>query len=228
MSRILVSVSTAAFGVMAGSALAADLAIYSPVPMVEQVVPFSWTKHYIGGLVGYGWGDKFAFETEDPQDGGAYDIGGIFGGIEAGANWQAGHVVYGIEGDVSWSGMKGDGLIDNDDPISTDVGMLATLTGRLGVARDRLLLYVEGGAALAGETHTFTDDGFTDTVSEHRLGGVLGAGVEYAFTNNWSAKLEYNYIHFGSKAHEYEVDGTEEIQIDQNMHTVKVGVNYLF
>ena len=37
--------------------------------------------------------------------------------------------------------------------------------------------------------------------------------------------LQYNYIHFGSKTHEFEVDGTEEIHIDQNMHTLKVGVN---
>jgi outer membrane immunogenic protein len=228
MSRILAAVSSAAFMVISGSALAADLSIYSPVPMVDQEVPFNWTRHYVGGLVGYGWGSKFAFETEDPEDGGSYSVGGIFAGVEAGANWQFGQHVLGIEGDVSWSGIKGDGLIDNDDPISTDIGMLATLTGRLGIARDRLLLYVEGGAALAGETHTFSDDGFSDTVSKHRFGGVLGAGVEYAFTNNWSAKLEYNYIHFGSKTHEFEVDGTEEIQIDQNMHTLKVGVNYLF
>jgi outer membrane immunogenic protein len=136
--------------------------------------------------------------------------------------------VLGVEGDIAWADINGDGLIDNDDPISTEIDFLATLTGRIGVAWHRALFYVEGGGAWVSEDHTFQDDGFIDTVSDDRFGGVLGVGVEYALTANWSLKAEYNYLFLGSDEFDFEVDGTETIEIDQDLQTFKVGVNYRF
>ena len=225
--RLTLSLLATAAMSFAGVAYAADVYVPPPEEVFSPAPAWSWTGLYIGGIVGYGWGHKDAFETEDPQDGGAYSVDGFLGGIEAGVNWQFNYLVLGIEGDLAWSGISGAGLIDNDDPIATDINFLATLTGRLGVAWDRLLLYLEGGGAWASEEHTFTD-GSSDTLSDHRFGGLIGIGAEYAFTNNWSVKLEYNYINFGSKTFEFDVGDLEEIEIDQSMQTIKLGINYRF
>lgn len=228
MHKIAIALLAAVTTVGFNSAYAAD--VYAPL-LEEAYVPpaeaFSWSGLYFGGIVGYGWGDKDAFETESPEDGVIYAVHGFFGGIEAGGNWQFNHLVLGIEGDVAWADINGAGLIDNDDPISTQINFLATLTGRLGIAWDRLLLYVEGGGAWAKEQHTFTD-GSSDTVSDQRFGGLIGVGAEYALARNWSVKLEYNYICFGSKTFEFDVGEIEEIQIDQNLQTIKLGLNYRF
>jgi opacity protein-like surface antigen len=50
--------------------------------------------------------------------------------------------------------------------------------------------------------------------SNKRIGGALGAGVEYGFTPNWSAKLEYRY--------------TAASLEPSHINEVLVGVNYRF
>ncbi|HUQ34833.1 MAG TPA: outer membrane protein [Aestuariivirga sp.] len=192
--------------------------------MEAPVEAFDWSGFYVGGIVGYGWGDKDVFDTEEPEDEGSYNVDGIFGGLEAGANWQSDRLVLGIEGDISWADIDGDGLIDGDDPIATEIDVLATLTGRLGMAWDRTLFYVEGGGAWVGEDHTFDVD---DTESADRWGWVAGVGIEHAFNDNWSAKIEYNYMDFGSHNVRFS-DADEDVTVDQDLHTIKVGLNYRF
>jgi outer membrane immunogenic protein len=45
---------------------------------------------------------------------------------------------------------------------------------------------------VASRTAAFTTDG------NHKDGYTVGAGLEYMFAPNWSAKLEYQYYNFGS------------------------------
>ena len=201
--------------------------------MTSPVSPVDWTGFYIGGLVGYGWGDKDVADAEEPDETGSYNVDGWLGGIEAGANWQSGRYVFGVEGDIAWTDINGGGLIDGDDPISTQIDFLATLTGRVGVAWQRALFYVEGGGAWVNEDHTLIGDinnppGVSDTISDNRFGGLLGVGVEYALRGNWSLKAEYNYLWFGSEQHAFEVDEPDFINIDQDLQTFKVGINFRF
>ena len=61
-------------------------------------------------------------------------------------------------------------------------------------------------------------------------GWIVGAGLEYAFAANWSAKVEYDYVDLGSKRLTFAAaDGTTFIlDHDQQAHILKVGINYRF
>ena len=75
---------------------------------------------------------------------------------------------------------------------------VGTIAARLGVAFDRVLVYGKGGAAWASDKYSFTS--VTPTLlptfngSETRWGWMVGAGLEYAFYDNWSAKIEYLHL----------------------------------
>ena len=95
---------------------------------------------------------------------------------------------------------------------------------------DHALLYVKGGVAWAHDKYSI--DNFlrgSASGSETRTGWVFGGGVEYAFTHNWSGKVEYNYMDFGTKSVDF-CDSNDCLPFDvpQRIHAVKVGVNYKF
>jgi len=129
-------------------ALAADLRVKA-VPLAQSV--YNWTGFYVGGHVGYGHGMKDWFTS--PFD---YQVKGFLGGGQVGYNQQVGNLVFSIEADASWGNIKGDQSLMVGGPIlgatqtafaNTTIDGLATLTGRLGLAQDRWLVYVKGGAA---------------------------------------------------------------------------------
>ena len=85
----------------------------------------------------------------------------------------------------------------------------ADITGRVGVvAVDRALIYLKGGVAWEGSNfsvgNSITGGGMSLAAnasgSGTQTGGLLGMGVEYAFLPNWSAKIEYNYIDYGTRS----------------------------
>ena len=58
------------------------------------------------------------------------------------------------------------------------------------------------------------------------LGWVAGVGFEYGFTPNWSAKVEYTYMDFGTKRMVLS-DGWP-VDVKNGANILKVGVNYRF
>ncbi len=80
------------------------------------------------------------------------------------------------------------------------------------------------------------------SVSDTRFGGVLGAGIEYAFMPGWSAKFEYDYYDFGKTDLTMPVVASGAIagiggaavkfnlpiNVNQQVHTIRVGANYHF
>jgi outer membrane immunogenic protein len=159
----------------------------------------------------------------------SYGWSGLHGGVTAGFNWQTGPVVFGLEGDLSGADINGTGdctFLLSQSPIGGNTGCrtkltsLGTLTGRLGMTYDRALLFIKGGGAWAHFNHVATNDEdagtggtglggggppppciplCTASVGDDRFGFTVGTGVEYAVWNNWSAKVEYDYMDFGSK-----------------------------
>ena len=130
-------------------------------------------------------------------------------------------------------------------PISLSCGGTANwigdITGRVGLAYDRLLLYVKGGWAWSDNDYNVSGNFFpvslSGSASETRNGGLLGFGIEYAFTQHWTAKIEYNYIDFGTDNIIVPVSITTpggsiglspSVAIDERINLVKVGVNYKF
>jgi outer membrane immunogenic protein len=168
--------------------------LYSPAPV------FSWTGFYGGIHGGYGWS---TFTGSDPVAGNSTtQAKGWLAGVQLGYNYQIGSFVVGAEGDYSWADVK---KVVND-PLGLGGGQaslkndyFATLALRLGYAIDRTLIYAKGGGAWTRDKLDITDGiGGFGNGRFNRSGWMLGAGVEYAFWDNISAKVDYNYLNFGS------------------------------
>jgi outer membrane immunogenic protein len=113
---------------------------------------------------------------------------------------------------------------------------MATFAGRVGfTVWERGLIYAKGGFAVADENHRIlvAGVGVTNRPDETRKGFVLGFGYEHAFANSLSAKVEYNFLDFGSRTSEFRFFGppvglVEDWRIRQEVHTIKVGLNWHF
>jgi outer membrane immunogenic protein len=226
-----------------GSANAADMLarpVYGVTPVLTSV--WTWTGCYVGAHVGGGWAHK---SWRDLNLGGAefasHGASGWLGGFQIGCDYQVGGWVVGVEGQAAWAGLFGDSpdLFSGSPPTTTvhsRVDALGALTARFGYAWGPILLFGKGGVALTHDSYWLTDpsvslpDGILGSADEARWGWTIGAGLEWAFTPNWSLKFEYGYLDFGSLTLTFAFfDGTTELfDIDQQIHTAKVGINYRF
>jgi outer membrane immunogenic protein len=227
----------------ATSAVAADLPARMPVKAPPVVAPvFTWTGCYIGAHGGYGWGHK---KWRDPFDGvefTSHDVDGWLVGGQVGCQIQQDRWVFGIEGQASWADIDGESFIG--EPASTHfrfrskTDILGTVALRLGYAVDRTLFYAKGGLAFAHDKHwedLLVGPLLIDSAPSEkymRWGWMLGGGIEYAFTGNWSAKIEYNYMHLGREDVQFcpvIIPGDcFDYSIKQHIHVVKAGINYRF
>lgn len=230
--RQLVSICASAMVLACGSsALAADLPVKAPRAPVVIPVAYNWTGFYIGGHVGGAWGKKdWVAVGVGPL--GSHDVDGFIGGGQVGFNYQVGAFVWGVEVDFSWANLDGnhiDTVFGGNN--RTDVKWLGTVTGRLGYAWDRALLYVKGGGAWVRDLYTITGaGGFFAETRDTNWGWTIGAGLEYGLTPNWSVKVEYNYLDFGTERIRFTptVGPAFDRDVDQQIHAIKVGINYRF
>lgn len=215
-------------------AQAADLAA-PRMPIAGAVVmpAFSWTGFYAGAHLGYGWGGTswtfVAVPTLDP----APNPSGVFGGLQIGYNYQFNNIVLGIEADAAIASLRGSAPCTNPAFNCTVKGnFLGSIRARAGVAVDRALLYVTGGLGIGNFQYRSVDAGtgalFGTGFGTTRAGIAVGGGLEYAFTPNVTAKVEYMYYHFGSFQAPAGALGGVATDLRQNVHTVKIGLNYLF
>ena len=211
---------------MATSASAADLAArpYTKAPPMVAAAVYDWTGFYVGLNAGYGWGRSNldtavvgGFGSPNQALVSALDTlklspSGFTGGGQAGYNWQSGNWVFGVEADFEYFGLRasqttpsvfvGGGNFAVFNQVKTD--WLFTARPRVGYAFARSLLYVTGGVAVTDIKYTsnLIDPVFgtsnAASTTQTKAGWTVGAGWEYAFLNNWSAKLEYLYADFGS------------------------------
>jgi outer membrane immunogenic protein len=204
MNRILV---TAIFLIAAaGSAIAADLPQPAPPPQapvayVPVVAPvYNWGGIYGGINGGWGWGsanwDAGVAGTFTGLAGSPNDNGGLVGAT-IGANFQADAFVFGIEGDWDYSGINTGttaAICSTFGTCQTGNNWLSTIRGRVGWASDRVLFYATGGGAFANVQTTYSGVQTTHT----QIGYSAGAGVEWAFADNWTARAEYLYVNLGT------------------------------
>jgi outer membrane immunogenic protein len=220
-------------GLASTSAYAADVVMEEPpAPMVQEVPIFSWTGGYVGIQGGGLWSDVDVDGLDDDvfgPDAGDFSEnfnGGLLGGY-AGYNWQSGAWVFGVEGDINavWNDETftvSSAVFGNQD---VDVGSdyLASLRGRVGYAVDRALIFATAGVAF---TQMSADADLFDNVSlnadQSFTGWTVGAGAEYAFTDNWVGRVEYRYYDFGDDT----IDGFGDVKIKTN--TVTAGIAYKF
>lgn len=255
----LLSCATAGLTLLgAAPSFAADLPVRvrSEQQSVDYVAPRSWNGFYVGLFAGYGWGRARATAPFDSNTGFFYnflgnsyvfDANGFFGGGTVGYNVQSGALVFGLEGEVGYLGLRGSALEPNDLPATTDTvtrfrsDVYGALYGRLGFVQGAALLYGKGGIAFLNAGGSTIDPcagtpgcGTTTlnvTGSKVMVGWSAGAGIEYMLSHNWSAKAEYAFFDFGriSAAGPSSVAGefyTQRIRVWT--HTAKVGLNYRF
>lgn len=239
---------------LAQAASAVDMPAPVKAPVAAPV--YNWTGFYIGGNIGHGWGksdNAFAdavtgFGTV-PMGSDTTNVNGVIGGLQAGYNWQTGSFVFGLETDVQLSGQKGSGAAicpaASCGPGGTvthteRLTWFGTTRGRLGWAFDRWLIYGTGGLAYgtvesSGSVNFFVPISLTGPYggSATRLGWVAGAGLEGAITQNWTARIEYLHIDFGtanfSSPTKFPLAAgaiTDSMHLRANI--VRVGLNYRF
>ena len=215
MTKFTILTAASALALFAAlPATAADLLVAPAAPIVAASAA-DWSGLYIGVHGGYGFGG--IVDADDPELG--YDISGALAGVQLGARQQNGDIVYGLQGDISWSGQSGvyhyeDGSTDPDDIFGID--WQGSLTGRLGIALDSALVYGLAGVTIASAT---ADWGTPHSATLY--GATVGAGVEFKLTDNLSALGEYSFTHFAAADFgSYSYGG--------NVHAVKVGLNYSF
>jgi outer membrane immunogenic protein len=234
----------------ASAALAADLPTPAPVqpPIYASPVPYNWTGLYIGGNVGVGWnGGSFADSIGNTFSLNPKTL--FLSGVQAGFNYEFGSgFVVGVEVDFDWlsSTASSSNTVVLQNPTAVPTGSSALLSvnnrwltmvvGRLGYAWDRVLFYGKGGGAWVGSNNpSLTIDGTPVAISttNGNWGFTGGVGIEWAFSGNWSARFEYDFVGLnqsfalptlagGLPASDQFTGNTRSIQL------VSAGINYKF
>lgn len=230
MQRALASATTlAALAVMASSAGAADLSRRppppSPAPPVYAPVPhYNWTGFYIGINGGGAWGARSRFDLPGSPSA-RLDVSGWVAGGTLGGNYQLGHFVFGLEGDVDAADIRGSTACLGGFACRIRNDWLTTARGRVGYAFDRLLPYLTGGLAAGGLNASIAGIG---SASDTHAGWTVGGGIEFALTGNWTAKAEYLYVDLGSFDCVPCNAGPPPASAGFTTNVVRAGVNYRF
>lgn len=179
-------------------------ASYAYAPGAQGAMP--WQGFYLGAMGGYGWG-RAAGSSID---------GGLFG-LTAGYNWQTNNnVVFGLEGDLAYTGINSSGAGGK-----FDINWLGTARARLGYGFDRFLVFGTGGVAWT--TTDFAINAVGSDSGAH-LGWTVGAGMEAAITQHISAKVDYLYGSFERDS--YSIGAG--VSAKPTVNTLRAGVNYRF
>jgi outer membrane immunogenic protein len=223
---------------------AADLPVPAGPPPVNYYRPalYDWTGIYLGGNVGA----AFMRDSASQWSGvpvttpivGSFSNNpvGALGGGQVGANWEFAPWVVGIEG--MWSGavsMSSTTMVSavggSNVTLTDNLFWLASVTGRVGYAHDDLLFYAKGGGAWESVKYlenlgTGGATGLQQTITDRRTGFTVGAGLEYGLTENFSAKVEYDFYDFGTKNYNFNL--VTPLSISSQVHQVLAGINYRF
>jgi len=163
--------------------------------------------HVFGAYAALG---GFRFPSVSPK--------GAVGGGQFGYNFQTGSVVWGAVADFQFSGMKASDTVNvpalgagvgafgsETQSHSAKIEWFGTVRGRIGYAFNNFLPYISGGLTYGKVSSTLNllvDPAFSGFMmagqsSTTRAGWTIGAGFDYALTNNWSVGLGYLYLDLG-------------------------------
>ncbi len=241
------------------SALAADLPPRVAPPVYVPPPAFTWAGVYLGVTAGYAEGFHTFNDLNGTFDGypglANTQSGGFAGGGTLGVNLQAGSLVYGLETDINWLSNRttylDPNVINNYQPYESNrLNYLGTVRGRLGLAVDRTMIYFTAGLAYANVHNTFYSVSSNGSptfelpdfnASSTRFGWVVGAGVEYGLTPNWTIKGEALYADLGHANATFVVPppgtgaGTRfaagliyGARFDTSVAVIRAGLNYKF
>lgn len=233
-------------------ALAADMPLKAPPPVVPAT---NWSGFYLGVVAG----GEFANTSTDfvfanipglpgtPTRVSPNGSGGLIG-AEAGYNYQIGKFVGGIEGDVDYARITGQGTSVSPNgffmaPTQQKINLVGTIRGRVGVlATNDLLIFATGGAAFGDVSMTtaFLPTGIlggncinsscgNGAVSATKVGATVGGGLEYALSNRITVKAEYLYVDLGHTSTIFPITlavSTMAANSSYQEHVVRAGLNF--
>jgi outer membrane immunogenic protein len=230
-------------------AFAADLPArqYAPQPVVAPG-GYNWNGFYVGANLGGAWASKDFTQTAPNGDvlGGTNKPSGVVGGGQIGYNWQfAPNWLLGVEADVSGANLTDDQTTTSPAGAVVNwhdkIDVFGTVRGRLGYVVDNWLLYGTGGFAWVDDQFTRTQvvagpaspaAGFVLSNSNTSTGWVAGAGVEWGFAREWTARVEYLHIDVEGRTSGFTNPvGPGAFAVNEGhltIDTVRAGVNYLF
>jgi outer membrane immunogenic protein len=253
MKRLVTCLASTAFLLSSFTAHAADMAVKAP-PAPPPPPVFSWTGFYVGANIGGAWTNNRWNDTLFLTNFGNNNNAVFIGGGQIGGNYQIGQFVIGGEWDFDWAANNN----NNNGVIIPGIGnivvtnnnrWITTVAARFGWAINHWLLYGKAGGGWVGNSNvtltnlttgvsfscnTFNNfNTFNNNCGNSTGGWLVGAGFEYAFTNNWTVKLEYDYLGLGNRTFFVPVGspflaGDTFTTNNRNVQMVKVGVNYLF
>lgn len=218
IQNIILALSTC----VAAPSYAADLIIEAPAIIESDA--YDWSGFYAGVVGGYGAGPTLAGSTN------LYPMGALVGAT-AGYNHQIDGFVLGAEGELLWSGVGGTAICANPTySCAGNLTWLSSVRGRAGLAIDSLLLYATLGLAAGGVTATTNPapPSSTGSFSGTAYGWTAGAGAEVAVTETISVKAEYAYYNLTTQAPINTIANLGASDINGQLHTVKVGINFAF
>jgi outer membrane immunogenic protein len=231
----------------AGQALAADMPAPYPSPQppasyYPAAAPFNWGGFYVGANGGYGFGTSSwsAPPVTNPTTlipspavaTGPFNLRGLLAGGTLGLNMQADAFVFGVEADGDWTNLIGSSSYSYCSSAGatceTKSDIFGTLRARLGYAFGRVLVYGTGGLAGAGVQAGFNPPATFDFAAS--FGWTAGAGIEFAFADKWTAKVEYLYANLGTMTCNTPANcGTSvPVTVSLSENIVRAGINYKF
>jgi opacity protein-like surface antigen len=206
----------------------------------------NWAGSYAGLEAGVGFSHP-GFSGDSDARGSDFDDIGFVGGIFIGHDWQHERWVYGISGNFDLLDFENQtaqydaffgGKIDAFDGYGYDLNWVASLRGRLGyLVNDNFLIYGTGGIAVTQVRATSDSATFflgvpilggSDSVNATRVGGVFGAGMEYAINSKWSFRTEYVHYLFGKVGVGGGSSGAGRVNFNPSFGTLMVGASYHF
>lgn len=217
---------------------------------------YDWSGPYVGLQAGYGWK-----ESQDPnivgkdfdyRESQSLDPDGAIGGAHFGYLFQSDSFVYGLESDLEFANMKDEmkmsatccGYSNSYEigELEKKIDWLGSLRLRAGYAMDEVLFYATGGLAVGGVKLDANFNGpevpdvyFDETQKSTEWGWTLGAGLEYAFTDALSARIEYRYTDLSDIDINLRGDGGDpqsapggKIRVKNDFHAVRAGLSWRF
>src|SRR5215470_3234556 len=200
-------------------ASAADMPVKAPPPPAPTA-PYNWSGLYVGGNFGGAWTSGNLTIPGNNFYGGLTEL---IAGVQAGYNFQAGHFLFGVEGDFDWATF--------DHPTlpfptlgSVSQHWIGTAAARVGVVEDRWLVYGKVGGGWVHSTAEVNAFGQTWNGSSTKDGWLVGAGVEYGFKPHWTVSLEYDFLSLAN----WTSATVPAVSLNRDVQMVMAKINYKF
>ena len=253
MKRLLLASATI---LIAAPAFGADLHLAQPLKAPIASPAYDWSGFYAGINAGGGWGatQTTGNSASDSEYSGSLNnlaisqnaLQGLIAGGQFGYNYQfafAGMpIVAGLEIDGDWSGVQGTvscAPVTANCSQSDKLTWTADVTGRVGYAWQNFLPYFKAGVVWGSFNHNLSasvgnSTNVTGSASNTATGFLIGAGLEYALSQHLTAKLEYNFLDFGTQTENINFSGSSLGSVTVNgsfkdqVQVFKGGLNYKF